>query len=251
MAKRKAPDIPARQSVRLPFTLEDIRELRIQRADGGETDTLRVEGHASVTGHEYDVYGGPPYGWIETIHPDAFDETLSEDPDVVFLLNHEGMSLARTKSGTLSLTTDNVGLAVRTDLDMANPHVQALSSALLRGDIDEMSFAFRVTEQMWGEHPDWEGDEMSLRTITKINLNRGDVSAVNYGASDVTDIDLVRSLEHLNERELVEARALIERRISETKPGGMPGQRERGGTPPDVLELLGIPSNPLLGGLTP
>lgn len=247
MAKRDAPDLPARQSTRLPFRLDDIREVRIQRAEGDETEVVRVEGHASVTGYEYDVWGGPArYGWVERIEPGAFDETLAEDPDVVFLLNHDGISLARTKSGTLELSTDDVGLKVRADLDMANPTVQGLASGLRRGDIDEMSFAFRVTEQSWAEHPDWEGDEMSLRKILKVNINRGDVSAVNFGASDSTDIDVIRSLERLDRRELEEARAVIERRISETKPGGTPGQSGRGGTPPDVLALLHIPANPAL-----
>lgn len=247
MSKRTAPEIPARQTATLPFRVEGRREIRVQRADGDEADIIRIEGHASVTGVEYEVYGGPPYGWIETIDSTAFDETLAEDPDVVFLLNHAGMSMARTKSGTLELEADGEGLGVRADLDLANPDVRSLESGLRRRDIDEMSFAFRVTEQMWGEHPDWEGDEMSLRTITKINLNRGDVSAVNYGASDGTDIDLLRSLEHLSERELREAHAAIERRIgSNTKPGGTPGQNARGGTPPDVLALLRIPSNPAL-----
>lgn len=246
MAKRDAPEIPARQSVRLPFRLDDLRELRIQRAEGDETDALRVEGHASIVGYEYEVYGGPPYGWIERIEPGAFDETLADDPDVVFLLNHDGISLARTKSGTLELLTDGTGLKVRADLDMANPTVQALASGLRRRDVDEMSFAFRVTEQNWAEHPDWEGDEMSLRKIIKVNIHRGDVSAVNFGASDSTDIDLIRSLERAGERELLEARAVIERRISETKPGGTSGQHARGGTPPTELALLHIPSNPLL-----
>jgi HK97 family phage prohead protease len=248
MPKRQAPSTPCRQSVTVPFTLDagGVREVRIQRAAGDELEVLRVEGHASVFGNEYKVYGGPPWGWIETIMEGAFDETLGEDPDVVFLRNHQGLPLARTKSATLELEADDVGLAVRADLDLANPEVQALSSGLVRGDVDEMSFAFRVTEQMWAEHPDWEGDEMSLRRITAVNIHRGDVSVVTFGANEATDVDVIRSLERLSERELLEARAVIERRIGKTQPGGMPGQHERGGTPPDVLALLQIPANPAL-----
>ncbi len=245
--KRQAPALPALQRVRLPFKVVRLGEIRIQR-DGSDTEVeaLRVEGHASVFDYEYKVYGGPPYGWIERIVEGAFDETLAEDPDVVFLRNHEGMPLARTKSKTLELGVDDVGLKVRTDLDMANPEVQALASALQRGDVDEMSFAFRVTEQLWREHPDYEGDEMSGRDISGVNLNRGDVSAVTFGASDATDIDILRMVENMNERELVEARAAIERQIGNSTPGGMPGQDVRGGMPPVDLALLRIPSNPLL-----
>ena len=112
-----------------------------------------------------------------------------------------------------------------------------------------MSFAFRVTSQMWSEHPDWEGDEYSLRTILGVNLHRGDVSAVNYGASEATDIDrIVRALQDLGQRELAEARAAIDRRLdsSTEKPGGIPGETERGGMSPDDLALLAIPDNPRL-----
>lgn len=246
MIKRQAPTTPNPQRVRLPFTVDSIGELRIQRADDDEIDALRVEGHASVFGYEYRVYGGPPWGWFERIEPGAFDETLAEDPDVVFLRNHEGMPLARTKSGTLALSVDDIGLAVRADLDLANPEVRALASALDRKDVDEMSFAFRVTDQVWSAHPDFEDDPESLRAVTGVNLNRGDVSAVTFGASDATDLDIMRSIDLLDERELIEARAAIERRIGNTTPGGTPGQVERGGMPPVDLALLRIPSNPLL-----
>jgi hypothetical protein len=48
-----------------------------------------------------------------------------------------------------------------------------------RGDIDEMSFGFRVVAQVWS--PDW-----TQRDITEVDLNKGDVSAVNYGANPAT-----------------------------------------------------------------
>jgi hypothetical protein len=42
-----------------------------------------------------------------------------------------------------------------------------------------MSFAFRVTRQEWS--PDY-----SQRDITEVNLSKGDVSIVNYGANPHT-----------------------------------------------------------------
>lgn len=244
MTKRINPDLPARQTVRLPFAISSMAEFRVQRDGEGDLESLRVEGHASVFDYEYKIYGGPPYGWIERIEKGAFDETMAEKPDVAFLLNHEGMPLARTKSGTLNLEVDKKGLLVRSDLDIGNPLVQTLASSLQRGDIDEMSFAFRVTEQMWAEHKDHEGDDQSLRKITKVNLNRGDVSAVTFGASDATDIDILRSLAKLPEGELAEARAVLDRRMKQTSDG-MSGEVS-GGMPPHLLELLRIQDNPEL-----
>jgi len=235
MALRQLPDTPHKQTVRVPFAISELRAEK--RAD---MDSLVLEGHASVFGYEYDVAGGPPWGWLERIEKGSFDKTLADDPDVVFLLNHEGMPLARTKSGTLELSTDKTGLATAATLDLANPVSRSLASAIERGDIDEMSFAFRTTAQEWRAHDDWEDDPESLRIITEVNIHRGDVSAVTFGASDATDIDIVRSLEALSVEDLAEARAVIERLTQKQNPGGTPEEDKRDGMSALTLELLRI-----------
>ncbi|WP_446224968.1 HK97 family phage prohead protease [Nocardia sp. IBHARD005] len=146
-------------------------------------DSLRLSGYASVFDAPYDVYGGAPMGWSETIARQAFDVTLSEKPDLHLLINHEGMPLARTKSGTLQLSTDKKGLLVGADLDRTDPDVQRLEAKMARGDMDEMSFAFRVKAQSWNE------DETE-RTITEVSLHKGDVSVVNFGANPATSAQL-------------------------------------------------------------
>lgn len=153
-------------------------------AEGG----LQFAGYASVTDYSYTVYGGPPYGWNETISRGAFKKTLAEGADVNFLINHDGMSLARTKSGTLTLLEDKVGLRALADLDPENPDVIRLRSAIKRGDVDEMSFGFRVNRDEWFDGEGNVSNEMlgTERRITEVNLNKGDVSAVNYGANDAT-----------------------------------------------------------------
>lgn len=241
MKNHRAPlDLGAKQHAHIPFQLKDARQITT-RADGEDILTLRVEGHAAVFGYEYTVYGGPPYGWIETIERGAFDETLAADPDVVFLINHEGMTMARTKSGTLKLEADKTGLYQRADLDLRNPDSMKLATALERGDIDEMSFGFWVKEQNWFEHPDWEGDEYSGRRILRLDLHKGDVSAVNFGASDATDIDMVRSLQALDEQGLTEARAIIDKRLGKRQEAdGSPSGAPRGQVSRDDLELLRI-----------
>ena len=238
--KRNAPQLPERQSDKVPFSFRSSTEV----PSAGESQ-LVFEGLALVYDYRYDVYGGPAsgYGWTERIAEGAFDETLAEDPDVVLLLNHEGMPLARTKSGTLTLSAEEKGLTMGAGLDLANPLVQTLASGLERGDVDEMSFAFRVTKQEWEATDEYPDDEMALRTITGVNLNRGDVSAVTFGASDATEIDIIRSLETLGDAELAEARAVIERRQKQTD--GTSGEDE-GGMPPELLELLRIQPNPVL-----
>ena len=143
------------------------------------TDTeVRVVGYASTFDQPYPIYGGAANGGFdETIAPSAFDKSLSEQDDVRFLINHEGIPLARTKSGTMTLTADEVGLLVDARLDPVSPLVISLRSALGRGDMDQMSFAFQVIRQEWS--PDY-----SQRRITE--LKQFDVAGVTFPANDMT-----------------------------------------------------------------
>ena len=54
-----------------------------------------------------------------------------------------------------------------------------MRSAVERGDLDEMSFAFRVMRQEWNSDYD-------RRWINEVSLDKGDVSLVNYGANPTT-----------------------------------------------------------------
>lgn len=171
----------------------DAHELRrdfvVQRGKLIEARTAKVElrrtesgdpifdGYATVYEYRFDVAGGPDaYGWAETVARGAFDKTVRERDDVQLLYNHEGIPLARTESRTLNLESDATGVRVETPqgLDMRSPLVQSLSSAMERGDLDEMSMAFRVIRQEWN-------DDRTERRITEAKLF--DVSLVNDPAN--------------------------------------------------------------------
>jgi HK97 family phage prohead protease len=179
------------------WAINDI-ELRSQ-GDGGP---LVLTGYASVFDKGYEMYGGPEKGgWTEYVDQGAFDTTLRNKPDVQLLVNHEGMPLARTKSGTLQLSTDKVGLKVYAELNPDDPDVGALAPKMQRGDMDEMSFAFRTVRQEWNE-------EYTERRLLELNLQKGDVSVVNYGAnpatsSSIRSIDVLGHLAALDVDELV------------------------------------------------
>ncbi|MEV5953734.1 HK97 family phage prohead protease [Streptomyces sp. NPDC051987] len=158
----------------LPFRDVELRA----KPDGTGGDTLTFTGYACVTevGYEMEDWLGP---FTEVVRQGAFTKTLAEGADVPFLVNHTGLTLARTKSGTMRLAEDDTGLHTEADLDPASPHVQALRSAMDRGDVDEMSFGFWITRQQWS--PDFD-----QRDILEVSLNKGDVSIVNYGANPNT-----------------------------------------------------------------
>ena len=120
------------------------------------------------------------YGeYRETVKPTAFDRSLAQGADCVFLIGHTGAPLARTKSGTLTLSADKRGLLSEAKLDPANPRAQELKSMVDRGDMDQMSFSFRDLLPTWNS----DYSERNLRTV---ELNHGDVSAVAFGANDAT-----------------------------------------------------------------
>lgn len=142
------------------------------------SETVTVEGYASTFNQPYDM------GWYtEQVAPGAFTRTLGLSPDVRFLINHDGLPLARTKSGTLELAQDSTGLQTRSVLDAADPDVQRIVPKLQRGDLDAMSFAFGIVDQEWS--PDY-----SQRTLKEVSLAGGDVSIVTYPANPNAGIAL-------------------------------------------------------------
>ena len=124
--------------------------------------------------------------FTEVIERGAFTDAIGRD-DVVFLINHEGLPLARTKSGTLTLSQDDIGLRISADLDTTDPDVQSILPKMRRGDLDKMSFAFIPETQEWDD-----SGSIPKRTIQKASLY--DVSIVTTPAYDGTSIGL-RSLE--------------------------------------------------------
>lgn len=147
-----------------------------------DSDGIKVSGYAAVFGQRADIGGY----FQEVIARGAFRDAIGRD-DVVFLINHDGLPLARTRSGTLTLKEDEKGLRIDTTLDADDPDVKSITGKMKRGDLDKMSFAFRATKQEWDETTD-----PPTRTITEVELF--DVSIVTQPAYDGTSIAL-RGLE--------------------------------------------------------
>ncbi|HEY2181317.1 MAG TPA: HK97 family phage prohead protease [Solirubrobacteraceae bacterium] len=149
---------------------------RIEIREAEQGGPLELVAYASVTETPYRV--GP---FTETIKRGAFKRSLGEGPDVQLLVNHGGLPLARTKSGTMTLAEDDVGLLVRAELDPSDPDVQALLPKLRREDMTEMSFAFRASEEEWDKR-------RTKRLVRSATIHRGDVSIVNAGANTATSV---------------------------------------------------------------
>ena len=161
------------------------KELRAGESAKTESteNTVKVSGYAAVFNSETNIGG-----WYrEQIAPGAFADAVKSD-DVRFLVNHSGLPLARTKSGTLTLREDDHGFFIEAELDLNDPDVKSIESKMKRGDLDEMSFAFSPEVEKWDDSGD-----VPLRTLEKVNLF--DVAIVTYPAYGDTEIGL-RSLEN-------------------------------------------------------
>lgn len=146
-----------------------VAGLRLEERDG-KAPTL--SGHAAV----FNSFS-EDMGFREIIRPGAFAGTLAKNPDVRLLINHDGLPLARTTAGTLRLREDNRGLHFEAELDPKDPDVQRIAPKVKRGDLSNMSFAFRTIKDNWRTE-----DSIDVRELHELDLHDGDVSVVTYPA---------------------------------------------------------------------
>lgn len=162
------------------FKVFDLRA--IQPAEGQESV---IEGHAAVFNQPTDICGC----FNEVIRTGAFNGC--DFSDVLFSTNHDlgKLPLARSRNNTINSTLqlgiDDQGLFVHASLDTDNNmDAKALYSAVERGDINGMSFIFRVDAE------EWQGldSDIPTRYINKI-AQVIEVSAVSWPAYPGTDIN--------------------------------------------------------------
>jgi HK97 family phage prohead protease len=174
-----------------------VRNVETRQEDDG---VMRLSGYAAV-------FNDPsvPLPFSERIAPGAFRKTLSETPDVRLLINHEGLPLARTKNETLTLSEDEVGLRFDAELPDTS-EARDLYTLIQRGDVDQMSFAFRVIRQKWNS-------DRSERTLTEVSLADGDVSVVTYPAYPTTTVEarehLARAIQAVKEGREISGESLV------------------------------------------
>ena len=157
-----------------PFDVEE-------RAEGGG---LRVSGYAAVF-EQRTLIGDHKSGFYEQIAPGAFRDALGRD-EVVFLYNHDNDTvMARTSANNLELDEDKHGLRMSATLSDDDPDVQRLMSKMRSGNVNKMSFAFRIADPKADQEIDFSGD-IPVRTLKRLSLH--DVSAVTEPAYPGTEI---------------------------------------------------------------
>lgn len=165
--------------------VKEVRSLTLElRAEQDEQGAV-ITGYPIVFGQET-VIGGFAR---EIIEPEAVsDPALLRD--VALMVGHDfGMiPLAHSRrnngSSTMQLTPDAHGVAMRAVLDVENnPKAKEAYSAVKRGDISGMSFAFTVNKESWEDLD----QDMPLRRITGID-KIFEVSLVAFPAYEGTSV---------------------------------------------------------------
>ena len=152
------------------------RELRVlPNADGTRT----------LTGYGI-VYNSPSCdlgGFTEICAPGCLTETLKQNPNLLFLRDHDNSILLGRAPKTLTLTDDAVGLRFACKLPNTS---QAADVAVLveRGDLPGCSFSFRALEDSWEKKPSGQ----LVRTLKKISVS--ELSVVSVPAYPATDVSL-------------------------------------------------------------
>lgn len=164
--------------------------------DADDSGSDYVEGYAS-TFDPYPMYQEDGITYYERIDRHAFDE--ADMSDVVFLRDHTGRVLARTRNGSIALSVDDHGLHQRTNLGLTEASREMLEDIAV-GNYSQMSFSFVVEK----DHYERETHTRIIDKVRKIF----DISAVSFPANPFTDIGVsMRDYFH-GEMEKVEAERL-------------------------------------------
>ena len=167
-----------------------------------ENEPYVVRGYAS-TFEPYTLFSVDGVDYNERIERGAF--AGADMRDVVFLFNHEGQVMARSKNGTLEVGEDEKGLWIRADLG-TTARSKEMYDEIRSGLIDQMSFAFVV--EPGGDRYDRDTHTRIIERVKKVY----DVSAVTYPVNPDTTIS-ARSFfdgeikKELEERQRAEERA--------------------------------------------
>lgn len=186
---------------------KEIRQCSVEFNAAPESAT--IEGRAIP----FNVQSPNREGFREMITPEAVEGVL-EKSDIFLLYNHDRSNgfLARNKMGKGSLSIDvredGVYFSFVPGSDNLSKYIK---DRIVRGDLDEMSWAFTVAEDRWEKQADGVYD----RTITKFDKIY-DFSIVDqsyYGLENAVGCKRFAEIQEADRKALEEAQKAEEERL--------------------------------------
>lgn len=178
-----------------------IQEFEVRELPNGN---MQFSGYAAVFNSDSE-----PLPFIERIMPGAFDKTLKSRNNIKMYLNHDStLVLGSTRSKTLRLSTDTVGLYTQADLPNTS-YARDLAEVMMRGDVDSMSFGFSVPRN--GDA--WSEDGM-YRELREVRLHEVSVvtgfPAYSATSASLRSIDALAQAVGADADKLAEALTILE-----------------------------------------
>ena len=178
-----------------------VSEVEIRTEQGKPT---KIVGYAA----KFNVRSAPMFGsFREVVAKGAFSKNLP-GADIRFLVGHDtNQILGRTKSGTLSVREDDIGLRFELslpDTTLAKDVVEQVS----RRDLDGMSFGFRKIKDSWGE----DENGFALRTLEQVSVE--EISLTAFPAYEDTEV-AVRDLRTWKESKTHSRRSRLRLRLAD------------------------------------
>lgn len=106
-------------------------------------------------------------GFYEEVSNGAFDKTLADGHNIYAMYNHNSdMILGSTRSGSLKLNVDNIGLHFELRINPNISYASDIAELVKAGDLEGCSFGFWVTDDEWT----YTEDKIDLRIIKELEL---------------------------------------------------------------------------------
>lgn len=133
-----------------------------------ETRTLEDTEEKVISGYINKFNTRSQYlGFFEEVLPGAFDKTLADGHNIYAMYNHNSdMILGSTRSGSLKLNVDNIGLHFELRINPNISYANDLYELVSNKDIDGCSFGFYVLDDEWT----YTEDKVDLRKVKEVEL---------------------------------------------------------------------------------
>ncbi len=194
--------LDAEQERKASMTNRETRDFETHFEIREEGDGMTFVGYAAKFDQPSENLGG----FVEYVERGAFSRSLKSRNDVMLLWNHDaGEPLASTRSGTMKLTEDEVGLRVEARLPQTT-RGKDLAILLRDGIVGKMSFGFNVIKDSWNA----EGNERRLKSVRLFEVSAVVWPAYTSTSASVRGLDLVAQRASVDADELADVMLKIE-----------------------------------------
>lgn len=106
-------------------------------------------------------------GFYEQVEKNAFNKTLADGHNIFAMYNHDtNMILGSTKTDSLKLNVDNIGLHFELKINANISYAKDLYELVKSGDVEGCSFGFYVKDDAWT----YTDEGIDLRIIKELEL---------------------------------------------------------------------------------